>query len=69
MRVVAWPVTQVAGGLRGGGSSSGSTSLGGDEALIPAIWLPQPRRSGGCPPTGSNGGAQQEGRDRWRRAS
>lgn len=25
-------------GLRGGGSSPGSTSLGGEEALIPAIW-------------------------------
>jgi len=35
-------------GLRGGGSSPGSTSLGGEEALIPAIWpLPAWR---GVPP-------------------
>lgn len=53
-------------GLRGGGSSPGSTSLGGEEALIPAIW-PLPAWRGVPPSTGSNGRARQEGqRDRWR---
>lgn len=53
-------------GLRGGGSSPGSTSLGGEEALIPAIWPLSAWRGVHTPPTGSNGRAQQEGeRDRW----
>ena len=49
MRVVACPVTQVAGGLGGGGSSPGSTSLGGEEALIPAIWPLLAWKVGGAP--------------------
>lgn len=49
MRVVACPVTQVAGGTRGRGNSPSMASLGQDKALIPAIWLSQPGRWG-CPP-------------------
>lgn len=63
MRVVACPVTQVAGEEQWG-QPRALASLGQDEALIPAIWLSQPGRLVVSPHHWLKWPSRR-GRDRW----